>query len=480
MLEFYKNLIKKMARKAGIRVVIGNQEYIDSVSGLRGEGHRFSLRGKEVLKVCYDSNWHVTWDSGYDDEDEGSKVYHQYPILVRTKKKNLLLRGRSVTIAKVESGMVSSLKVDSGVEIFYSFFRESPKGKKIEVPIAIFHVNSSTLHLYWLALWEGRGDELRKIVTTLLEGMIKKVVKKLPKSPKVSPKEKAITNDQAMKKMLEEVALVAMNSEKGNLDYYMRDSKEHLRHYRELRRKAKKAKEVIVSAEAMTENAQYAKKVIKTLLSVPAIKAVDFWDKRLYITTNPITLRIKIPEIELFEIGRFEINLDFFNHTLFIFNLDNPRGYEYDHPHIKWGSPCFGNISSKVSTLLDKGEILSLVLLIIEYLGSYRQEGAFKHIYPWMEGMGKKIRKVSTRKKKPASSRSSIPSFLTGAEIRRAVRNLQRGGNSTTIPSLASTTREAMRVREAERRSRARTGAREAQIISGATIPTPSPLPPQR
>jgi len=94
-----------------------------------------------------------------------------------------------------------------------------------------------------------------------------------------------------------------------------------------------------------------------------------------------------------FSIGEFSITLNMSGDVKFV-NRDNPKqsdGYRWDHPHVKEGHPCWGNIEQAVMQYLSKLEFGAAMVLIIAYLQTVNSTDAFgKNINLWFDDEVKK------------------------------------------------------------------------------------------
>jgi hypothetical protein len=59
-------------------------------------------------------------------------------------------------------------------------------------------------------------------------------------------------------------------------------------------------------------------------------------------------------------------------------------GRTYPHPHVSAdGVPCWGNVGPGIAKLLGEGQYAALVAVIWEFLHSYNERDAYRHIQTW-------------------------------------------------------------------------------------------------
>jgi hypothetical protein len=87
-----------------------------------------------------------------------------------------------------------------------------------------------------------------------------------------------------------------------------------------------------------------------------------------------------------YAIGEFEITLNL-NGSVKFRNKTNSKylsGTTWDHPHVKQGQPCFGNIKKMVATYLAKLEFGAVMQIIIMYLQTVNSKDTYgKNIRLW-------------------------------------------------------------------------------------------------
>ncbi len=86
-------------------------------------------------------------------------------------------------------------------------------------------------------------------------------------------------------------------------------------------------------------------------------------DDRFIVTTLPLTA---IFEEEPIDLGRFEIKVSF-DGDVRITNLTR-RFWFYDHPHIREGVPCLGNIQEGVAKLIGTYQFAAVSQVLIDFL----------------------------------------------------------------------------------------------------------------
>ncbi|MCZ6660152.1 MAG: hypothetical protein O6916_01840, partial [bacterium] len=95
----------------------------------------------------------------------------------------------------------------------------------------------------------------------------------------------------------------------------------------------------------------------------PLVEELTAQDDRLMVTTLPLTATF---EDELINLGRFEIKMHL-NGDLRITNLTR-RMWTYDHPHIREGVPCLGNIQEGVAKLIGTYQLAVVIQVLIDFL----------------------------------------------------------------------------------------------------------------
>lgn len=85
-------------------------------------------------------------------------------------------------------------------------------------------------------------------------------------------------------------------------------------------------------------------------------------------------------------VGSFRVDYDFSAKTMQIVNQSKPI-YEdevrFDHPHVRNGNPCLGNILKAVADFLANRDLLRLVDLTIDFLCSYNASNPHRRLEMW-------------------------------------------------------------------------------------------------
>ncbi|MFZ4580865.1 MAG: hypothetical protein ACOYOB_20980 [Myxococcota bacterium] len=60
------------------------------------------------------------------------------------------------------------------------------------------------------------------------------------------------------------------------------------------------------------------------------------------------------------------------------------KGQRYPHPHVSSDAvPCWGNLGPPIARLLGERQYAGLVAAIVEFLHSYNERDAYRHIEHW-------------------------------------------------------------------------------------------------
>lgn len=98
-----------------------------------------------------------------------------------------------------------------------------------------------------------------------------------------------------------------------------------------------------------------------------------------------VTSDLKINDT--YRLGKVRIKLDFQSGNVSITNLTKRRRYDYsewDHPHVKYGVPCFGNLQGAVAELMGRYEAAAVVEVILAFLQTYNPADVWgKNIVYW-------------------------------------------------------------------------------------------------
>lgn len=95
----------------------------------------------------------------------------------------------------------------------------------------------------------------------------------------------------------------------------------------------------------------------------PLVDRLDVEDDILGVTTLPLTTSYEDERIHL---GRFAIEINL-NGDVKITNLTR-RLWNFDHPHIRDGNPCLGNIQDGVAKLIGTYQLAAVTQVLIDFL----------------------------------------------------------------------------------------------------------------
>ena len=79
-----------------------------------------------------------------------------------------------------------------------------------------------------------------------------------------------------------------------------------------------------------------------------------------------------------FLLGRIRILISLERQTIHFKALDQVHPY-WDHPHCMGGTACFGNVQQTVTQLLSEGQLVSLILILLNFLASANDSDAWGH-----------------------------------------------------------------------------------------------------
>lgn len=99
----------------------------------------------------------------------------------------------------------------------------------------------------------------------------------------------------------------------------------------------------------------------------------------LVVTTGRMTMRDINDEDHEHRIGPFRVVLDLAGLAVHIEKLPDTRTFDtYIHPHIaRDGHVCWGNVGTRIGSLLANGQIGQACVLVLEFLQSYNNPGAY-------------------------------------------------------------------------------------------------------
>ena len=120
----------------------------------------------------------------------------------------------------------------------------------------------------------------------------------------------------------------------------------------------------------------------RRLIALPDVLQVDVSDEVLRVFTNTIYVEHRGKR---YEVGEFRLDVHFEGY-LMARNLRN-RGRDplYDHPHIKDGAICMGNIREGIVKLIAEYQFSVVAQIMIDFLRTYNELDAHCPITLWRE-----------------------------------------------------------------------------------------------
>lgn len=113
----------------------------------------------------------------------------------------------------------------------------------------------------------------------------------------------------------------------------------------------------------------------------PHVAGVEVFEGGLRVRTTAIHIAV---ESRRYLIGRFEMEL-YVGGRVLLHNVARVGADGCDHPHVKKGSPCLGNIAGPVAKLIGEFEFVTAAFLLLEFLESYNPENAYCSVSHWKE-----------------------------------------------------------------------------------------------
>jgi hypothetical protein len=120
------------------------------------------------------------------------------------------------------------------------------------------------------------------------------------------------------------------------------------------------------------------------LIRLPGVARVEVSGTTVHVTTDPIDI---VTGERTYRIGPFAIDMELDLHDeIRIRNLANTSQRDgWDHPHIQAGLPCLGNLRTGCEILLGDLQVVPLVSLLLQFLGTYDPASAYAPISLWQE-----------------------------------------------------------------------------------------------
>lgn len=120
----------------------------------------------------------------------------------------------------------------------------------------------------------------------------------------------------------------------------------------------------------------------RRLIDLPDVREVEVSDDVLCVFTDTIYVEYRGKQ---YEVGDFRIDVHFEGYVM-ARNLRN-RGRDplYDHPHIKDGAICMGNIREGIVKLIAEYQFSVVAQIMIDFLRTYNEMDAHCLITLWRE-----------------------------------------------------------------------------------------------
>ncbi|MHA1169637.1 MAG: hypothetical protein ACTSRU_17555 [Candidatus Hodarchaeales archaeon] len=109
-------------------------------------------------------------------------------------------------------------------------------------------------------------------------------------------------------------------------------------------------------------------------------KSIKWAGNTLKAMTEPIGIEFEDKE---FKLGGYEITIGI-NNSIRITNKKNPKD-GFDHPHVRSGMPCWGNLSKTATKFVSQFEFVPLLDMILSYLKSYNPKDAYHRLGYWSD-----------------------------------------------------------------------------------------------
>ncbi len=108
--------------------------------------------------------------------------------------------------------------------------------------------------------------------------------------------------------------------------------------------------------------------------------------RKVFVDGDDLVALTRMVEIiyegKSYEMGEFEIRITLHSGDLNIKNLGN-RVEDCDHPHIREGKPCLGNIGPGVIKMIAEFELFGALQMIHSFLHSYNEDSPYVTIEHW-------------------------------------------------------------------------------------------------
>lgn len=118
----------------------------------------------------------------------------------------------------------------------------------------------------------------------------------------------------------------------------------------------------------------------EVLCRLPNVASLSVHGDRLELRTGAIS-------IQGIHVGSFCVTCDFSAPQLEIVNLTKAIEYDeetrYDHPHVRSGRPCLGNVSGAVASYLATRDAPKLIDVTLDFLQSYNPASPHRSLEAW-------------------------------------------------------------------------------------------------
>lgn len=107
----------------------------------------------------------------------------------------------------------------------------------------------------------------------------------------------------------------------------------------------------------------------------------------LAVNGDHVEMRTDTIHIQRVCVGRFRVNYDFAIRSIRMRNETRALrddGVCYDHPHVRRGNPCLGNITKPVVDMLVSRDLPKLIPLTLDFLLSYNPSNPYRRLEYWV------------------------------------------------------------------------------------------------
>lgn len=377
MLDYYKQFLGVLSSKLKIPITIGGTD----------QDNRYNN-----LSVFYDSDKYVMTQNGN---------------YVKTRDiKKVVFNGSTPTLTNDEQeiALADETKCEKDNLFYMEFLNEDGK---VKYPIAYY--KNKKLFIYWHFLSSEESPTAQKILEWLITESIERMKKEDISSVNTTQKDilKLISS-------LQQIKIDKYDDQITNLNKSISEKMGYITHdKKELYTLIKMTHTIKQEKTKLNKDAIRNLEVIKKNKEIRDLKIIK---KNIHIFTEPLTLTIKLTEKknEIFQIGSFEIIINLLDNTISVFNeLVNTTALSAvllnDHPHIRRGTPCWGNLSKTIPDLLSKNDLVGLVHLTLGFLHSYTSGEEYINPYDFTKRLGTKVKKVKTE----ARRRRRVPVATT-------------------------------------------------------------------